>query len=345
MEREEGPGGSGAHMRKRGLAFLTVLLYVVVAVPEPKAAEPEKFRAWLGEVGSQAIRQGISQRTVDKALARANYLPEVMELYRNQPEFKLSLDEYLNRVASENRISLGKQELNEHRALLEDVYRRYQVEPRFIVALWGIESDFGQISGGFPVIDSLATLAYASSRKDFYRQELLDALRILDKGRIPLDGMKGSWAGAMGQLQFMPSTFQGFAVDYDGDGKIDLWNDMGDAFVSAANYLARSGWIKDQTWGMEVSLPSELKRNMPGPNEKKLLSEWKAAGVKGVRNQDLPDNPDYPVSLIEPDPKVGRAFLTFANYNVILKWNRSAFFAIAVGLLADGIGGQKMEDR
>jgi membrane-bound lytic murein transglycosylase B len=331
-------------MRRR-LVLVTVLLYATVAVPELKAAKPEKFQAWLGEVRSQAIRQGISQGTVDKALAGANYLPEVMELYRNQPELKLTLDEYLNRVASESRISLGKKKLTEHRALLEDVYTRYQVEPRFIVALWGIESDFGQISGGFPVIDSLATLAYASSRKDFYRQELFNALRILDKGYIPLDRMKGSWAGAMGQLQFMPSTFQSFAVDYDGDGKIDIWNDMGDAFVSAANYLFRSGWMKDQTWGIEVTLPAEFKRNTRGPNAKKPLSEWKAAGVRGVRDQELADNPDYPASLIEPDPKVSRAFLIFANYNVILKWNRSDFFAIAVGLLADGIRGQKTEDR
>jgi membrane-bound lytic murein transglycosylase B len=332
-------------MRNTRLIGVIVLLYAAIAAPQLKAAEPEEFRTWLSEVRSQAIRQGISQGTVDKALAGANYLPEVMELYRNQPEFKWTLDEYLNRVASEDRISIGKQKLNEHRALLEDVYRRYHVEPRFIVALWGIESDFGQLSGGFPVIDSLATLAYASSRKGFYRQELLEALRILDKGHIPLDRMKGSWAGAMGQLQFMPSTFQNFAVDYDGDGKIDIWNDIGDAFISAANYLVRSGWMRDQTWGMEVTLPSEFKRTMGGHNARKLMSEWKAAGVKGVGDQDLPDNPDYPASLIEPDPKVSRAFLVFANYNVILKWNRSDFFAIAVGLLADGIRGQKTEER
>jgi membrane-bound lytic murein transglycosylase B len=332
-------------MRKRRLILVTFFLYALVTSSQLKAAEPDKFRTWLGELRSQAIRQGISQGTVDQSLSGAHYLPEVMELYRNQPEFKWTLDEYLNRVASESRITLGKQKLNEYRPLLEDVYNRYQVEPRFIVALWGIESDFGQVSGGFPVIDSLATLAYASSRKEFYRQELFNALRILDKGHVPLDRMKGSWAGAMGQLQFMPSTFQNFAVDYDGDGKIDIWNDMGDAFFSAANYLVRSGWIKGQTWGMEVTLPSEFKRTMGGHNAKKLLSEWKAAGVKGVGEQDLPDNPDYPASLIEPDPKVSRAFLVFANYNVILKWNRSDFFAIAVGLLADGIRGQKMEER
>jgi membrane-bound lytic murein transglycosylase B len=325
-------------MRKRMLILVTVFLYLTVAVPGLEAARPQKFQAWLAEVRTQAIRQGISQGTVGKALASANYLPEVVELYRNQPEFKMTLDEYLNRVVSENRIALGKKKLHEYRALLEDVYSRYRVEPRFIVALWGIESDFGQGSGDFPVIDSLATLAFASSRKDFYRQELFNALRILDKEHIPLDWMKGSWAGAMGQLQFMPSTYLRFAVDGDGDGKIDVWNDIGDAFVSAANYLARSGWIDGQTWGMEVTLPKEFTRNMGRPNAEKLLSEWKAAGLRGARDQDLIDNPDYPASLIKPDPKVSRAFLVFANYNVILRWNRSDFFAIAAGLLADQIG-------
>jgi membrane-bound lytic murein transglycosylase B len=324
-------------MKKRMLILVTVLVYLTVAVPELEAARPQKFQAWLAEVRSQAIRQGISQGTAGKALASANYLPEVVELYRNQPEFKMTLDEYLNRVVSENRISLGKKKLHKYRALLEDVYSRYRVEPRFIVALWGIESDFGQVSGDFPVIDSLATLAFASSRKDFYRQELFNALRILDKEQIPLDRMKGSWAGAMGQLQFMPSTLLNFGVDYDGDGKIDIWNNVGDAFVSAANYLAQAGWIKDQTWGMEVALPKGFKRTLGGPNREKPLSEWKAAGVRSVGDQDLTDRPDYPASLIQPDPKVKRAFLVLDNYDVILRWNRSDFFAIAVGLLADRI--------
>jgi membrane-bound lytic murein transglycosylase B len=324
-------------MRKRMLILVMVLLFLPVVTPGLEAAKPQKFRAWLGEVQRQAIPLGISRETVDKALADANYLPEVLELYRNQPEFKMTLDEYLGRVVSENRISLGKKKLNEYRALLEDIRNRYQVGPRFIIALWGIESDFGQTNGDFPVIDSLATLAFASSRKDFYRQELFNALRILDKGHIPLHRMRGSWAGAMGQLQFMPSTFLNFGVDYDGDGKIDIWNNVGDAFVSAANYLAQAGWIKDQTWGMEVTLPKGFNRNMGGPNREKLLSEWKAAGVRSVGDQDLTDRPDYPASLIQPDPKVSRAFLVLANYDVILRWNRSDFFAIAVGLLADRI--------
>jgi membrane-bound lytic murein transglycosylase B len=319
------------------LILVAVFLSLPVATSGLEAAKPQKFRAWLGEVRRQAVPLGISRETVEKALADANYLPEVMELYRNQPEFKMTLDEYLGRVVTENRISLGKKKLNEHRALLEDIRNRYQVEPRFIIALWAIESDFGQVNGNFPVIDSLATLAFASSRKDFYRQELFNALRILDKGHIPLQRMRGSWAGAMGQLQFMPSTLLNFGVDYDGDGKIDIWNNVGDAFVSAANYLAQAGWIKDQTWGMEVALPKGFKRTLGGPNREKPLSEWKAAGVRSVGDQDLTDRPDYPASLIQPDPKVKRAFLVLDNYDVILRWNRSDFFAIAVGLLADRI--------
>jgi membrane-bound lytic murein transglycosylase B len=325
-------------MMKTTISLLSALLFLTIALPDAAAVKPEEFQAWIAEIRAQAVRQGISQGTADQALKGAKYLPEVMELYHNQPEFKLTLDEYLNRVVPENRVFLGKKKLHEHRTLLENIYTRHQVDPRFIVALWGIESDFGQVKGGYPVIDSLATLAYASSRKDFYRKELFNALRILDKRHITPDKMKGSWAGAMGQLQFMPSSFEAFAVDYNGDGRIDIWNDVGDAFVSAANYLARSGWVKDQTWGMEVALPKGFKRDAAaGSKPRKPLTEWKAAGVRGVGDKDLPDTPDT-VSLLEPDPRVGRAFLVFANFNVLLKWNRSDFFAIAVGMLADRVG-------
>jgi len=201
--------------------------------------------------------------------------------------------------------------------------------------LWGIESDFGQIVGTFPVIDALATLAYASSRVEFYQRELFYALRILDKGHISPDRMKGSWAGAMGQVQFMPSSFQAFAADYDGDGKADIWDNPGDALYSAANYLSRSGWVAEQGWGMEVKLPKEL-NPLPTGN-KKPMSEWKSAGLRATGGSELPETPDLAASLIEPDRKSRRTFLVYPNYQVILKWNRSDFFALAVGTLADQI--------
>ena len=298
-------------------------------------AESKGFEKWLEDFRNQAVRQGISKATIETTLSKTKYLPEVMERYRNQPEFKLSLNEYLSRVVPESRVQLGRKKLGAHRTILDEVYKRIPVEPQFIVALWGIESDFGQIAGSFPVIDALATLAYGSSRVEFYQKELFHALRILDNGHIPADRMKGSWAGAMGQVQFMPSSFQALAADYDGDGKVDIWDNVGDALYSAANYLSRSGWNTGQGWGMEVKVPKEF--NSPLIGTKKLMSDWKAAGLLGTGGSELPETPDLMASLIEPDRKSHRTFLVYPNYQVILKWNRSDFFALAVGTLADQI--------
>ncbi len=298
-------------------------------------AQSTGFEKWLTDIREQAARQGISSETIETTLSRAKYLPEVMERYRNQPEFKLTLNEYLARVVPKSRVLLGREKLDEHRSILDEVYKRSPVQPQFLIALWGIESDFGQIVGNFPVIDALATLAYGSSRVEFYRRELFHALRILDKGHIPPHRMKGSWAGAMGQVQFMPSSFQAFAADYDGDGKVDIWGNLGDALFSAANYLSRSGWDSGQGWGREVQVPKESNGYPMGT--KKPIREWKAAGLQGKGGNELTESPDLVASLMEPDRKSRRTFLVYPNYQVILKWNRSDFFALAVGTLADQI--------
>jgi len=323
-------------MRGKHTIFVCGLLGVALCCASAvHGAETKGFEKWLADVREQAVKHGISRETIETTLSKTTYLPEVMERYRNQPEFKLSLDEYLSRVVPESRVQLARKKLDSHRAIFDEVYRRIPVEPQVLTALWGIESDFGQIAGSFPVIDALATLAYASSRVEFYRRELFHALRILDKGHIPPYRMKGSWAGAMGQVQFMPSSFQAFAADYDGDGKVDIWDNLGDALFSAANYLSRSGWCTGQGWGMEVTLPKDF--NSTSIGEKKLMSEWKAAGLRGTGGRELPETPDLTASLIEPDLKSRRTFLVYPNYHVILKWNRSDFFALAVGTLADQI--------
>ena len=319
---------------------LTLLVFVLLqttlcCVFFAHGAESKPFEKWLQDVRNEALKQGISVQTVETTLTKTKYLPEVMERYRNQPEFKLSLDEYLSRVVPESRVQLGRKKWEVHRSILDGVCERIPVEPQFLLALWGIESDFGQIAGSFPVVDALATLAYGSSRTEFYRRELFYALRILEKGHIPLERMKGSWAGAMGQVQFMPSSFQALAADYDGDGKVDIWDNLGDALFSAANYLARSGWTAGQGWGKEVELSKELRSALVGG--KKPISEWKAAGLNGTGGKELPEAPDLVASLIEPDRKSRRTFLVYPNYQVILKWNRSDFFAVAVGTLADQI--------
>jgi membrane-bound lytic murein transglycosylase B len=298
------------------------------------------FRTWLESFRKEALDSGISQKTLDAAFSGLEPIPEVIERDRCQPEFKLTLNQYLHAMVSENRIAEGRKKLQENGTLLNRVASRYGLQPRFVVALWGIETDFGSSNDSFPVIGSLATLAYDSRRSSFFRKELMHALRILDEGHMSLAQMKGSWAGAMGQLQFIPSAFHHFAVDYDGDGRMDIWKGCGDVFASAANYLMRCGWKRDQTWGHEVCLPNGLDRALIGFEYQKRLSEWQALGVRCLDGQDLPTL-DILSSIIQPDGSAGRAFLVYSNYRCILKWNRSPNFAIAVGILSDRIGSLK----
>lgn len=298
------------------------------------------FRAWLESFRKEALDSGISRKTLDAAFIGLEPIPEVIERDRSQPEFKLTLNQYLHTMVSENRIAEGRRKLKENRALLNRVASRYGLQPRFVVALWGIETDFGSSNDIFPVIGSLATLAYDSRRSSFFRKELLHALRILDEGYMSLAQMNGSWAGAMGQLQFMPSTFHHFAVDYDGDGRMDIWKGCADVFASAANYLMKCGWKRDQTWGQEVRLPNGLDGALIGFECQKRLSEWQALGVQCLDGQDLAAL-NLLSSIIQPDGSGGRAFLVYSNYRCILKWNRSPNFAIAVGILSDRIGSVK----
>jgi membrane-bound lytic murein transglycosylase B len=231
--------------------------------------------------------------------------------------------------------------------------RTFGVQPRFIVALWGIESSFGRHKGGYPVVQALATLAHDGRRSAYFRKELFNALAILDEGHILVADMTGSWAGAMGQNQFMPSSFLSYAVDYDGDGRRDIWKSEVDVFASTANYLARSGWRDDQTWGRQVKLPEALKATIAGLMPKdppkgcralrrltvqKRLGEWQKLGVRRLDGRDLPRR-ELPASLVFPDGAEGPAFLVYNNFRVALKWNCSILFATAVGLLADRIRG------
>jgi membrane-bound lytic murein transglycosylase B len=321
-------------------AFILALsTFQVVLGGGALSAELKKnFNAWLAEIRKEALAKGISKPTVEEALKDLAPIRRVIKLDRNQPEFKLTLREYLNRMAPDSRVVKGRQKLAKHRALLEKISQRYAVPPRFLVALWGIETGYGRATGNFSVIGAVATLAYDGRRSDFFRKELFQALRIIDRGQISAGKMRGSWAGAMGHFQFMPSTFIDFAVDHQGDGRIDIWNNLGDAFASAANYLSESGWAGDQNWGEEVDLPSGFDRKLVDLDTQKPLSEWKTLGLRGAKGRDLPENPAWLASVVEPDGPKGQAFLVYNNYRVILEWNRSHKFAIAVGKLADGIG-------
>ena len=319
----------------RYLAFLLIVVGLSMALVCNTNAE--EFSAWLDKLKTEAKLQGISQKTIDSSLIGIKPIPRVIQLDRKQPEFTLTFADYLKRVVSDRRIRIGKSKLKEHKELLGEISSKYGVQSRYIVALWGIETDFGRITGGFPVISSLATLAYDGRRSKFFRKELLLALKIIDGGHILAKDMIGSWAGAMGQNQFMPSSFHAYAVDYDKDGSKDIWRTLPDIFASIANYLSKSGWRSDQTWGRAVSLPKKFPRKFLGRKLKKPLSEWQQLGVRRLSGQDLPKR-NLLSSIIRPEKgQIGPAFAIYKNYDVILKWNRSNYFATAVGILSDKI--------
>jgi len=313
------------------------VLFALIAAPTIAEDKPG-FDTWIADLRKEAMSKGISQTTLNRALDGLQPIPRVVELDRQQPEITLTLEEYLARVVSDRLVSEGREKLQANLPLLSEVFRRYGVQPRFLVALWGIESNFGRLSGSFPVIGAVATLAYDGRRSSYFRRELLEALAILDKGHISFEEMKGSWAGAMGQIQFMPSSFQRYALDHDGDGHIDIWNDLGDIFASASNYLASSGWAQDQLWGREVRLPKSFKQALLGLETRKPVAAWLDMGVRPLEDLTLSEKADLPASIVVPDGPKGRAFLVYHNYRVILKWNRSLFFGVAVGTLADRIG-------
>jgi membrane-bound lytic murein transglycosylase B len=331
---------ASAAMSRRGVCRVAVCLVAagLLAGARPAAADadPARFDAWLRGLRTDARAEGISPRILDSALAGIVPLPRVIELDRKQPESTLTFSEYLDRVLPQSRIDRARDRLVQRHALLDQVAQRYGVAPRFLVALWGIESDFGQQTGGFSVIASLATLAYDGRRSAYFRRELLDALRILERGDVGPAAMKGSWAGAMGQSQFMPSTFLRFAVDFDGDGRRDIWSDGPDLFASIANYLAQSGWHPDETWGQPIILPPGFDPHLAGLDVLRPTADWQALGVRRADGTALASS-DPPGSVLQPGGSDGPAFLIYDNFRVLLRWNRSNYFATAVGLLADRI--------
>ncbi|HET98390.1 MAG TPA: lytic murein transglycosylase [Desulfurivibrio alkaliphilus] len=326
-------------MKSGRVAAILALFFMIFAWDgQAVTASQIPFDEWLRELRAEALERGIREETLDAALTGVEPIPRVIELDQQQPEFTLTFQQYRDRVVPRTRIEMGRQRLAEHHELLTEIGNKLGVQPRFIVALWGIETDFGRITGGFPVIASLATLAHDGRRSAYFRRELFNALQILDEGHITPDRMVGSWAGAMGQSQFMPSSFLNFAVDYDGDGRRDIWQTQADVFASAANYLARSGWLVDQTWGRAVRLPSGFNRDLTGLDTRKPIGQWQALGVRQPDGSALPTR-QLSASIIIPDPENSPelAFMVYENFRTILKWNRSNYFALAVGLLSDAI--------
>lgn len=308
------------------------------------ADEPagEDFPTWLAGLRQEALGRGISEATLSAALDGLRPIERVVELDRRQPEFVDTFLNYLDQRVNDKRIGKGRAQLRAHRDLLHRVRAEYGVPPQYLLAFWGMETNYGANQGGHPVIAALATLAYDTRRGGFFRDELLEALAIVDEGHIGVDRMRGSWAGAMGQMQFMPSTFNGYAVDADGDGRKDLWGTLPDAFASAANYLGRLGWKANETWGREVRLPEDFDWRQARLGNKKTVNAWAALGVTRADGKPLPKSIQEG-AIVLPQGYRGPAFLVYDNFERIFTWNRSLNYALAVGHLADRlVGGTRL---
>ena len=299
------------------------------------AQTPSGFDAWRNKTAKEARARGISQDIVAQTVEKAEYLPRVVELDRKQPHGSITLAQYLDRVAPAQRIDRGRRLMAEHQFLLDKISKKYGVQKRFIVALWAIESDFGRNTGGFNIIDSLSTLAFDGRREKFFTAELFHALKILDQRHTTPSNFKGSWAGAMGQTQFMPSSFVSLSVDENGDGKRDIWGTQADVFGSIANYLSRSGWNPNKTWGREVKLTRPVPESLMKNKTRKPLSAWASMGVTKADGSPLPQSAGFNPRLIMPSESTGKYFLVYENFDVLMKWNRSDYFGVGVGTLSD----------
>lgn len=310
---------------------------VIFSISSTAHAQKKEFGVWLEELKTEALSKGITSSIVSEAFANVKFKEKIISLDRKQPEVTQTFQQYMKGRLPKSLVNQGKARLRENREILETVSQKYGVQPRFIVALWGVETRFGKYTGGFNVVEALATLAYDNRRAAYFRGELMIALQILNEKHISVKDMKGSWAGAMGQAQFMPSSFINFSVDENGDGRRDIWTTKADVFASAANYLSKSGWIDDQTWGREVKLPEGFDVSLVDLDVRHPMQFWQEMGVRRADGTDLPSR-QLDGSLVQPKGGNGQTFLVYNNYRTILKWNRSTYFAMSVGHLADLIG-------
>jgi membrane-bound lytic murein transglycosylase B len=302
----------------------------------PAEAATQSFEAFLDGVRADARRAGVSPGTLQRALAGIRPNDRVLELDRRQPEFTQTWEQYRDARLSQTRIEGGRRAFADNRATLEGVQARFRVAPRVVVAIWGLETNYGGFTGNFNVVESLATLAWDGRRSAYFRNELMAALKILDAGHVSPDRMRGSWAGAMGHPQFMPSNFDRLAVDMDGDGRRDIWDNRADALGSIANYLARSGWREEELWGREVVLPPGFDPNEARRENTRPLRDWVRIGVRRPDGAPLPAL-DLETAILLPGGAGGQAFAVYPNFNVIRRYNPSNFYALVVGMLSDRV--------
>jgi membrane-bound lytic murein transglycosylase B len=333
------------HAVAAAIGVLLLLLPPAILAPSRGPSDPPPFGTWLAAFVEEAVARGFERRFVEEALAGIQPLSRVIELDRMQARPSPDLEAYLSERVTAELVASGREMMTTHRAVLEAIEHTFGVDRQFLVAIWGAETGYGRYTGDIPVLHALATLAWEPRRAAYFRAELLQALRILRAGHLARDGMTGSWAGAMGQPQFMPSSYVEYAVDFDHDGRRDIWTSAADTFASMANYLRRFGWERGSDWGREVAMTAatraRLIREVParatgcgairGLTERRPLAEWSARGVRTAAGAELPQL-DVAASLIILDE---RAFLVQRNYETILAYNCSHRYALSVSVLAD----------
>lgn len=313
-----------------------------IAVPETRPARASNvniaFGRWIEGFRGRALAQGIRQEVLDRAFRNMRYNADVIGRDRNQTEFVLKIQDYIGRAVSETRVRNGAAALKRHRDTLKAIERRYGVEKEVVAAIWGLESSYGSTRGRTPAIEALATLAFDGRRGQFFEEQLLAALKILQSGDTTPDRLRGSWAGAMGHTQFIPTSYLEYAQDFDGDGRRDIWSDdPADSLASTAAYLSGFGWTKGQPWGIEVTLPSGFDFATAGPERKMQASAWARLGVRGIDGEPIPNR--GPASIFLPSGARGGAFMIFDNFRVIKRYNASDAYALAVGHLSDRLKG------
>jgi membrane-bound lytic murein transglycosylase B len=304
--------------------------------PHAISADAANFKQCIARLGRQAEQRGISQAIYIRETRDLDPDMKILELMDRQPEFTKAVWDYIDQLVAERRIAQGREMFAAHRGAFQRIEQTYGVDPYVVAAIWGIESNFGADRGDRDVIRSTATLACIGRRQDYFRNEFLAAVEIVARGDIHRDRFKGSWAGAFGQTQFMPTTFKRLAVDFNGDGRRDLVDTIPDALASTANNLSKNGWQRDISWGYEVKLPRNFNYGLANRSVKKSAQEWASLGVRRVRDQAFPNTQGY---ILAPAGARGPAFLMTRNFEVILRYNPADAYALAIGHLADRIRG------
>jgi len=327
-----------------------VFLFVdSVSTLNAQNANHNDFNDWLKSIRAEAVSRGISKEIVFKTLVNVKPIRRVLDRDRNQSEFKLTLARYKKRVITPRNIKKGKQKSENHSDLFNKLEEQYGVQRRFILAIWGIETRFGQVKANVPVIPAVATLAFDRRRSKYFKEQIFAVLTMLENGYVSFKQLKGSWAGAMGQPQFMPSSYLAYAVDFDGDGRRDIWKNTGDVLASIANYLSKHGWNNNLTWGREVILTSGARKRIGVPSaraapgcraltsRKEIIQTWQKQGVRRVDGSPLPSK-KIKGAIVFPDGSSGRAYLVYKNYSSIMSYNCAHLYGITVGLFSDVLG-------